>query len=101
MTGSEDTPVYLAADCGGTNCRVRLYDEDGVMLCEGRGGPANASLGLEDVLSEIFRATRDALAGLEGGSLPLSRLHAGFAMAGLVEPARRDEFVHIPIPSLR
>lgn len=98
MTGSEDTPVYLAADCGGSNCRVRLYDEDGVMLSEGRGGPANASLGLDEVLSEIFRATRDALSKLDGSTIPLSRLHAGFAMAGLIEAERREEFLQIPHP---
>lgn len=98
MTASDETPVYLAADCGGTNCRVRLFDEDGQLLSEGRGGPANASLGLEAVLSEIFRATRDALAKLDGPTIPLSRLHAGFAMAGLVETERRKEFLRTPHP---
>lgn len=98
MTESEDTPVYLAADCGGSNCRVRLYDQDGTMLCEGHGGPANASLGLDAVLSEIFRATRNALSKLDGVSIPLSRLHAGFAIAGLIEAERREEFLRITHP---
>ncbi|MEX1034812.1 MAG: BadF/BadG/BcrA/BcrD ATPase family protein [Sneathiella sp.] len=98
MTKPEETPVYLAADCGGTNCRVRLYDEDGHQLAEGFGGPSNASLGLDIVLSEIFRATREALGTLNGEVIPLSRLHAGLAMAGLVEPKRREEFVQVPHP---
>ena len=60
MTKSDETPVYLAADCGGSHCRVRLYDEDGNRLAEGFGGPSNAALGLDAALSEIFRATREA-----------------------------------------
>ena len=98
MATTEDTPVYLAADCGGSHCRVRLYDEDGMMLAEGRGGPANASLGLDQVMSEIFRATRAALGKLDGETIPLSRLHAGLAVAGLIEQERREEFVRIPHP---
>ena len=98
MTKSDETPVYLAADCGGSHCRVRLYDEDGNRLAEGFGGPSNAALGLDAALSEIFRATREALGTLEGVTIPLSRLHAGFAMAGLIEPTLREEFTHIPHP---
>ncbi len=98
MTKSDDTPVYLAADCGGSNCRVRLYDEDGNRLAEGFGGPSNAALGLDVALSEIFRATREALGTLDGEAIPLSRLHAGFAMAGLIEADRRYEFTQIPHP---
>ncbi|MZR30262.1 BadF/BadG/BcrA/BcrD ATPase family protein [Sneathiella litorea] len=98
MTASDETPVYLAADCGGTNCRVRLFNEDGALLSEGLGGPSNASLGLEPVLSEVFRATRNALARLNGATIPLSRLHAGLAIAGLVEEERRQEFLRIPHP---
>ena len=68
------------------------------MLGEGLGGPANASLGLQTVMSEIFRATRDALQELPDPAVPLSTLHAGIAMAGLVEAEFRDEFVHIVHP---
>ena len=51
MTASDNKPVYLAADCGGSNCRVRLYDRDGRMLAEGTGGAANAAVALEPVMS--------------------------------------------------
>ncbi|MCF8469007.1 MAG: hypothetical protein K9G33_16545, partial [Sneathiella sp.] len=98
MTKPDQTPHFLAADCGGTNCRVRLYAADGKMLGEGFGGPANASLGLEAVMSEIFRGTREVLSHLPGPAVPLSTLHAGIAMAGLVEVSYRDEIRHIPHP---
>lgn len=98
MTESDGKPVYLAADCGGSNCRVRLYDRGGALLAEGLGGPANASIALEPVMSEIFRAARKALARLGDRAVPLSQLHAGFAIAGLVEATRRQEFVTMPHP---
>lgn len=98
MTASDNKPVYLAADCGGSNCRVRLYDRDGRMLAEGTGGAANAAVALEPVMSEIFRAARKALARLGSDAVPLSQLHAGFAIAGLVEATRRQEFVTMPHP---
>tara|TARA_R100000005_G_scaffold96401_2_gene83000 strand:+ start:1611 stop:2522 length:912 start_codon:yes stop_codon:yes gene_type:complete len=98
MAITGDKPVYLAADCGGSTCRVRLYDRNGLMLAEGHGGAANAARSLEPVMSEIFRATRQALDKLTGETIPLSRLHAGFAMAGLVDQGRRDEFVKMPHP---
>jgi N-acetylglucosamine kinase-like BadF-type ATPase len=56
MAITGDKPVYLAADCGGSTCRVRLYDRNGLMLAEGHGGAANAARSLEPVMSEIFRA---------------------------------------------
>jgi len=38
------TRYYLGVDGGGTNCRIRLADENLVTLGEGRGGPSNLQI---------------------------------------------------------
>lgn len=91
-------PAYLAADCGGTHCRVRLYDQLGSLLSEGTAGPANASLGLDVMLSAVITACEDAVAQLAEPNVPLSSLTAGLAVAGLVNEPLRTEFCKIDHP---
>ena len=38
------TRYYIGVDGGGTNCRIRLADENLVTLGEGRGGPSNLQI---------------------------------------------------------
>ncbi|MEH6526990.1 MAG: BadF/BadG/BcrA/BcrD ATPase family protein [Sneathiella sp.] len=91
-------PTYLAADCGGTHCRVRLYDLNGDKLSEGTAGPANASLGLDVMLSAVIDASKDALTQLTGPSTRLSSLKAGLAIAGLVNDDLRTDFCQMEHP---
>jgi len=43
-----DTLLLLGVDGGGTQCRARLCAPSGTMLGEGRAGPANIHLGLDE-----------------------------------------------------
>lgn len=98
MTETAKQKFYLSVDCGGSNCRTQLYDASGGLLAIGRAGPANAFLGLDTVLSETFRATREAIDTLPDLTIPLSSIHAGIALAGLVEETLRTEFIDMPHP---
>ena len=44
IRGQNLTRYYLGVDGGGTNCRIRLADENLVTLGEGRGGPSNLQI---------------------------------------------------------
>ncbi|USG63150.1 hypothetical protein NBZ79_09195 [Sneathiella marina] len=93
-----DTPTYLAGDCGGTHCRIRLYDQHGNQLAEGTAGPANASLGLDVMMAAIIDASEDALTKLSSTQIALSSLKAGLAIAGLVNESLRRKFCEMDHP---
>jgi glucosamine kinase len=82
-----EATLFLGIDGGGTRCRARLVDERGRLLGEGRAGPANIRLGLDAAWSAILGATDQALgqAGLPESAM--SRIHAGFGLAGICGPA--------------
>jgi glucosamine kinase len=94
----DQVPKYLAADCGGTHCRVRIYASNHNLLAEGKAGPANASLGLEVMLSSIIEASERALHEISVPNDDLSSLSAGLAVAGLVNDNLRNGFETIPHP---
>ena len=57
------TRYYLGVDGGGTNCRIRLADENLRTLGEGRGGPSNLQLQNADPAYEsILEGTKEAFA---------------------------------------
>jgi len=57
------TRYYLGVDGGGTNCRIRLADENLRTLGEGRGGPSNLQLQNADPAYEsILEGSKQAFA---------------------------------------
>ena len=75
---------YLGLDAGGSTCRVRVVDAKGVIIGEGRGGPANARIGLGPLLAVLGDTIRASL-----GDLQPSAVKAGFGIAGLNRPGIR------------
>ena len=85
----EQTPGktwYLGIDGGGSHCRVMLQDDTGLLLGEGRGGPANPVYGTEQAIQSILTATDQAL--LQAGLTPADKhqLIVGAGLAGLHLP---------------
>lgn len=78
--------LILGVDGGATKCRARLCAPDGVILGEGRSGPANISLDL----GAGFRAADDAARQcLRQAGLPratIKEIIACLAFAGATEP---------------
>jgi glucosamine kinase len=81
---------YLGIDGGGSHCRVMLQDQNGVLLGEGRGGPANPVYGLEQTINSVVAATDQAL--LQAGLSPADKnqLIVGAGLAGLHLPAMQQ-----------
>jgi len=80
-------PLLLGVDGGGTRCRARLADLNGLTLAEAVGGPANIRFGLEESLATVFRLGARCLDA--AGLLPQDsqRIVACLALAGASEPA--------------
>lgn len=83
---------YLGVDGGGTNCRIRLADENLVTLAEVKNGRSNLQIdGGEPAYKAILDGTRDVFeaAGLDYAET--ANTHACFGMAGgRMDSARAD-----------
>ncbi|MBH0237185.1 BadF/BadG/BcrA/BcrD ATPase family protein [Methylobrevis albus] len=74
---------FIGVDGGGTGCRARLVDRDGRILAEGRGGPANLTLGLEPATAALAAAVGDAFAAAGLGPADRADTDAAFGLAGV------------------
>ena len=84
---------YLGVDGGGTNCRVRLADENLVTLAEVKNGRSNLQIdGGEPAYKAISDGTRDVFkaAGLDYSET--AKTYACFGMAGGRMDTARAEF---------
>jgi glucosamine kinase len=79
--------LFLGVDGGGTGCRARLCDSAGVVLAEGKGGPANIRFGLEQAFKSVLDATLQCLEQAQLSPDDLPRITACLALAGATEPA--------------
>jgi glucosamine kinase len=81
--------LFLGVDGGGTLCRARLCDGSGTVLGEGKAGPANIRLGLDDSIRAVLDATGQCLAEakLAIDSRPII---ACLALAGATEPVELE-----------
>jgi glucosamine kinase len=89
VVSAEDTiskTWYLGIDGGGSHCRAMLQDDTGLLLGEGRGGPANPVYGAEQAIQSILSATEEAL--VQAGLTPADKnqLIVGAGLAGLHLP---------------
>jgi glucosamine kinase len=95
--GPELTRYYLGVDGGGTNCRIRLADENLRTLGEGRGGPSNLQLQNADpAYASILEGTRAAFAAAGLTEADYANTHACFCMAGGRSVIDRDAFAKRP-----
>ncbi|WP_237152611.1 BadF/BadG/BcrA/BcrD ATPase family protein [Oryzibacter oryziterrae] len=79
---AQDSPLFLGIDGGGTNCRARISDADGITLGSGTGGPSNITTDLDRAAQSILTATRAALAEAGLTDAAFGRVHAVLGMAG-------------------
>ncbi|HEX5791643.1 MAG TPA: BadF/BadG/BcrA/BcrD ATPase family protein [Rheinheimera sp.] len=74
--------LFAGIDAGGSHCRVRLEDETGNLLGEGRAGAANLGLGWPQVEANVRQALDAALLQTGLDSSAYARLHVGAGFAG-------------------
>ena len=97
--GWQVTRYYLGVDGGGTNCRIRLADENLVTLGEGRGGPSNLQIqNGEPAYRSILEGAKAALAAAGLPDSAYASTYACFCMAGGRSVADREAFQNRPWP---
>jgi Predicted N-acetylglucosamine kinase len=90
---------YLGVDGGGTNCRVRLADENLVTLAEVKNGRSNLQIDDGDpAYKAISDGTRDVFAAAGIDYAETANTYACFGMAGGRMDTARAEFAARPWP---
>ena len=90
---------YLGVDGGGTNCRIRLTDENLNTLADATGGRSNLQIDSgEPAWNSINAGTREAFAGAGIDYSETANTFACFGMAGGRLPSAREAFAARPWP---
>jgi glucosamine kinase len=90
---------YLGVDGGGTNCRIRLTDENLVTLADAAGGRSNLQIDAgEPAFRSISEGTREVFAKAGIDFAETANTYACFGMAGGRLPSARQAFEMRPWP---
>jgi glucosamine kinase len=99
MESTRVRKLYLGVDGGGTNCRVRLADENLVTLAEVTNGRSNLQLeGGDPAFRAISDGTRDVFAAANINFAETANTYACFGMAGGRMHTAREAFAARPWP---
>ena len=90
---------YLGVDGGGTNCRIRLTDDNLLTLADATGGRSNLQIDAgEPAYRSITEGTREVFAKAGIDYAETANTYACFGMAGGRLPSARDAFAARPWP---
>jgi glucosamine kinase len=91
--------IFIGVDGGATKSKVRIENEEGNLLGQGLGGPANIRLSVDKSWESIYYALDEALKvshiRLEDKNY---RFHLGLGLAGCEMRGAMDEFLSRPHP---
>ncbi|WP_448213664.1 BadF/BadG/BcrA/BcrD ATPase family protein [Colwellia sp. MEBiC06753] len=92
-TTNKNKPLFLGIDGGGTKCRARIEDSQGMLIGQGLGGPANLVRGVSSTITSIMAATSQALMQAKLSHQDLARVHAVAGLAGANVEQAKQEFL--------
>lgn len=98
MTATSQPPLFVGVDGGGTGCRARVQNADGLVLGTGIAGPAALRVGIDRSLAEVEKAYRAALKEGGLGSEALGSVHAAVGLAGVGRKGALEELMLRPHP---
>ena len=90
--------LYLGIDGGGTHCRSRIIDEEGILIGEAQGGCANTTIGIEQVYNEILSSVKSILTNAGLSHELIKNIQAGLGLAGLVDNIEIKKIISHPHP---
>ncbi|HEV2302147.1 MAG TPA: BadF/BadG/BcrA/BcrD ATPase family protein [Stellaceae bacterium] len=93
--------LLLGVDGGGTQCRARLARRSGEVLGEGRAGPANLRLGIEESIAAALDAAMQCFDAAGLSTQDFARTVACLALAGASEPGLLSRARMQPLPFRR
>ena len=95
---SVNEPLFVGIDGGGTGCRARIENAEGVVYGSGLAGPAATRLGVERSWASIKAAFLVAAEEAGLSNERITRLRAGIGVAGLSRRGALEAFQQMPHP---
>ncbi len=92
---SKTSSYFLGIDGGGSRCRARIRDDSGSLMAEATGGSSNIYQDFDGALAMIMATAQQAA---DKASLPISVLHAGMGLAGLVTSVGSERILQAQLP---
>ena len=89
---------FLGFDAGGSKCRARLVDDDGTVIGQAEGGPANTWLGLDLVHQRLLETGAAAIRQANLGDEAIHQIAMGAGVAGLSRPGIRHAITELSFP---
>ncbi|WP_068373740.1 BadF/BadG/BcrA/BcrD ATPase family protein [Paraglaciecola hydrolytica] len=84
---TNNTPLYVGIDGGGSKCSAILFNAKGAVLSQGIAGSANAARDFSNTLVSIVESVRLALINAGLGSDSMAGLQVGAGLAGACVPS--------------
>jgi len=89
---------FLGIDAGGSHCRSRLVDANGVILGTGESGPANTRIGIEKLHAVLREVSAQAVGAAGLDEARVATIRAGMGIAGISRPGMREQLAALPFP---
>jgi len=89
---------FLGIDAGGSHCRSRLVDANGVILGMGESGPANTRIGIEKLHAVLREVSAQAIGAAGLDEAQVATIRAGMGIAGISRPGMREQLAALPFP---
>ena len=86
---------FLGIDGGGSRCRARIRDQDGKLLAEALGGPANVYQDFDKAFATIVKTSEEVAAKAQ---IAIGQLHAGLGLAGLITSFDSERLLKLHLP---
>ncbi len=88
----------MGVDAGGSNCRARLTDENGMVLGTGSAGPANTRIGIDELYRTLMETCGQAIdeAGLSHDER--GTIRAGMGIAGITRMGTKAKLQSLDFP---
>jgi glucosamine kinase len=80
----QKTALFIGVDGGGTKCRVRIRNQNGVICSDADGGPANIYSNFDAAIAEIKKTLEHALAKLNPNNVSKNDIALGLGLAGII-----------------
>jgi glucosamine kinase len=89
---------FLGIDAGGSHCRSRLVDANGVIQGTGESGPANTRIGIEKLHAVLREVSAQAIGAAGLDETQVATIRAGMGIAGISRPGMREQLAALPFP---
>jgi glucosamine kinase len=90
--------LFLGIDAGGTSSKARLTDENGTLMGEAKGGPANTRIGIEALHTTLMDVCMQTVKAAGLADSDLANIRCGMGVAGINRMGMKPQIQALRFP---